>query len=161
MTSHEDTPTARRRRRRRTVRLTITFTPLIDIVFLLLLYFMLVAQFKSREELFQLDLPRAGTAAARADPFALPAEPVRIRVRSTGDAPDDLVITSDDPLVGSPRTLEEFTSAITAAATEALGSNQLVLVRPEPGTRWEHVLAVANAIKAAGLPRVHLLEPAP
>ena len=159
MSRASDSLAARRRRRRGPARLALTFTPLIDIVFLLLLYFMLVAEFKSREENLELDLPRAG-AATRADPFALPTEPITLAVRSTGDATNDLTIESDDPLIGAPGSLDAFTAAIAHAAREALTTNQLVLIRPAPGTRWEHTVAVIHAVKRAGLPRVRLLEPA-
>ncbi|RMH25384.1 MAG: hypothetical protein D6693_08695 [Planctomycetota bacterium] len=147
------------RRRRGPARLALTFTPLIDIVFLLLLYFLLVAQFKSREENLELDLPRSGPSA-RADPFALPAEPITVTVRSTGDGARDLAVGSDDPLIGAPGTLDEFAGAVARAAREALTADQLVLIRPAPGTRWEHTVSVIHAVKRAGLPRVRVLEPA-
>lgn len=150
----------RRSWRRGTARLTITFTPLIDIVFLLLLYFMLVAQFKTEEEMFQLDLPREGVAEAAPDPFALPTEPIRLRVSSIGDGPNELMIESDDPLIGSPESIDALAATVRQAQRSALGADQLFLVQATPSTRWEHALAVVNAIKRAGLLRVHLLEPA-
>ena len=150
-----------RRRSRGAMRLGVLFTPLIDIVFLLLMYFMLVAQFKTREEHLRLDLPSDGGIPAPRDPFALPADPVRISVRSLSEEPGALRVRTDDPALGSPETLEELARAVADAAARSLGVDQLVLVRPEPGTRWEHALEVVSAIMRAGLPRVHLLEAAP
>lgn len=140
-------------------RLTITFTPLIDIVFLLLLYFMLVAQFKTKEELFQLDLPNQDAGQAQRDPFALPVEPIRISVASTGSGANDLTIETSDPSIGAPVSLEALTLVLQEARASTLGTDQLFLVVPASDTRWEHALEVMNAVKRAGLLRVHLLEP--
>lgn len=153
---------ARRRfSRRGPARLSVSFTPLIDVVFLLLLYFLLVAQFKTKEELFELDLPRDASAETARDPFALPIEPIRIRVESTGDGRHDFIIRSDDPFVGSPESLEALDVAMKQGRTPVLIAEQIVLVQPTPGTRWEHALAIINAIKRAGFRRVHFLEPSP
>lgn len=159
MNEHESIRNERRVLRRGPARLTVTFTPLIDIVFLLLLYFMLVAQFKTKEEMFQLDLPREGQSETAVDPFALPTEPIRLRVESTGDGATELVIESDDPVIGSPPSVDALAAAAAQARGSVLGADQLFLVKPSPTTRWEHALAVVNAIKRAGLQRVHLLEP--
>jgi biopolymer transport protein ExbD len=140
-------------------RLTITFTPLIDIVFLLLLYFLLVAQFKSKEELFQLDLLDDNAGQAQRDPFALPIEPIRILLTSTGPGASDLTIETSDPLIGATPTLDLLTSALQEARATIIGADQLFLVEPTGDTRWEHALEVMNAVKRAGLLRVHLLEP--
>lgn len=159
MNEHESIHNERRALRRGPARLTVTFTPLIDIVFLLLLYFMLVAQFKTKEEMFQLDLPREGQSETAVDPFALPTEPIRLRVESTGDGAAELMIQSDDPVIGSPASVDALAAAAEQASGSLLGADQLFLVQPAPTTRWEHALAVVNAIKRAGLLRVHLLEP--
>jgi biopolymer transport protein ExbD len=159
MNEHESITSGRRALRRGPARLTVTFTPLIDIVFLLLLYFMLVAQFKTKEEMFQLDLPREGENETIVDPFALPSEPIRLRVSSTGDGAAELVIQSDDPVIGSPATVNALAAAAEQARGAMIGADQLFLVQPDEGARWEHALAVVNAIKRAGLQRVHLLEP--
>jgi len=155
------TPKSRRLFRRGPGRLTIMFTPLIDIVFLLLLYFLLVAQFKSKEELFQLDLPNDSAGQAQRDPFALPVEPIRIHVVSTGDGSDDLTIETSNPTIGAPASLDALTTTLREARDSAIGADQLFLVEPTGDTRWEHALEVMNAVKRAGLLRVHLLEPAP
>ncbi len=159
MNENESITSGRRALRRGPARLTVTFTPLIDIVFLLLLYFMLVAQFKTKEEMFQLDLPREGQSETVVDPFALPSEPIRLRVHSTGNGATDLVIESDDPVIGSPPSVDALAAAAEQARGSHLGTDQLFLVQPSTTTNWEHALAVVNAIKRAGLLRVHLLEP--
>ena len=52
-------------------RLRLNLTAMIDVVFLLLMYFLLIAEFRPREETFDMQLPARTTEAAAPDPFAL------------------------------------------------------------------------------------------
>jgi hypothetical protein len=72
---------ARTRRRRQQARIGLNLTSMIDVVFLLLVYFMAATEFKLGEEIYRLDLPRRG---APADPFVLPRDPLHIVLASTG-----------------------------------------------------------------------------
>ncbi|MCZ6446340.1 MAG: biopolymer transporter ExbD, partial [Planctomycetota bacterium] len=56
----------RRRHRRSRARIGLNVTAMIDIVFLLLIYFLAATEFKLGEEVYRLDLPQRGLAA---DPF--------------------------------------------------------------------------------------------
>ncbi|MCA9296984.1 MAG: biopolymer transporter ExbD, partial [Phycisphaerales bacterium] len=76
-------PPARRRPRGQPT-LGLNLTSMIDVVFLLLVYFMVATEFKVGEEVFRLDLPRQQSASALDDPFDLDEEPLRIHVRTLG-----------------------------------------------------------------------------
>ena len=72
------------RRRRPRARLTLNLTAMIDVVFLLLIYFMVATEFKAGEEIYRLDLPERQPSNRQVDPFDLDDEPLRIRVATTG-----------------------------------------------------------------------------
>ena len=60
----------------------LNVAPMIDVVFLLLMYFMLITEFRAPEGSMPLNI--AGQAAEAADPFALPEAPITIVVESLG-----------------------------------------------------------------------------
>ncbi|MEC8115202.1 MAG: biopolymer transporter ExbD, partial [Planctomycetota bacterium] len=67
--------------RRSNWRPTLNLTSMIDVVFLLLVYFMVATEFKRAEVVERLDLPNR-LGAGVADPFEVPDHPVVITVSS-------------------------------------------------------------------------------
>ncbi len=92
-----------RRSRRPPARLGLNLTSMIDVVFLLLVYFMAATDFKLGEEIYRLDLPQRGS-----DPFELPRDPLRVAVTSIGD--ENYVIRLEGPETarGRPTTFKEL-----------------------------------------------------
>ena len=86
-----------RRRRRPGARLGLNLTSMIDVVFLLLVYFMAATEFKLGEEIYRLDLPDRGRVA---DPFDLPLDPLRIAVTTVGRT--DYVLRLSGPQTAGP-----------------------------------------------------------
>ena len=77
-----------RRRVREAPAIGLNLTSMIDVVFLLLIYFMVATDFKQAEEVYRLDLPER-IEGMSIDPFQLDDEPLRIMVRSTGPGDED------------------------------------------------------------------------
>jgi biopolymer transport protein ExbD len=128
----------------------VNLAPMIDVVFLLLMYFLLTSQFRPAERALALDVPAPGAASA-ADPFALPSTPVTIRVRSLGTGPDELTLDVDHPAlsIGSEGPLED------RLLGAMLPPDQEFIV--EAGSaRWEHAVRTISAIRAAGFDRVRI-----
>jgi biopolymer transport protein ExbD len=138
----------------------LRITPMIDVVFLLLLYFMLNARFAPDELLFRVDVPRPQRVGAPDDPFALPERPITVTVRSTGDGAADCVITTDSPLLPDIRSYEQFTIALTAARGRSMSPGQRFQIRTEPGALWEHALGTLDAIVKSDFTNVRFTEPA-
>lgn len=149
------------RRAPATAMLSLNFTPMIDVVFLLLIYFILSSDFRPREEAFTLDAPRhlEGASIATLDPFELPKRPVRILVRSHGDGPTELSIASDDPTIGPVLGADDLYRRLNDARGRTLAEDQVFSVRAAPETRWEHTLAAFNAIRRAGFSQVRFSNP--
>ena len=73
--------TARERRRHRRPKLALNLTSMIDVTFLLLVYFMVATEFKLGEEVYKLDLPDRQAAQREIDPFELDEEPLQVRAQ--------------------------------------------------------------------------------
>ncbi|MFG0258376.1 MAG: ExbD/TolR family protein [Phycisphaerales bacterium JB043] len=135
-------------------------TPLIDVVFLLLMYFLLTARFFGPERSMEVLPPGEVTEVSSSDPYALPSRPITILIRSVGDGVDAMTIGSDSSLVPGVRSLGALTSVLRDARGRDMSDDQRFLVRCSPGSRWEHAMRALHAIRAAGFERVRLAEPA-
>ncbi|TVQ32696.1 MAG: biopolymer transporter ExbD [Phycisphaeraceae bacterium] len=150
----------RRGRRRSGLRFGVTLTPMIDVVFLLMIYFLLVGEFRQDEEVFALDLPREAEVGREiTDPFALPERPIRVRVRSLGDGPGDYTIATDSHVIERAANFEALRLALENAYGGALPEDQRFIVRPDADARWEHTLGALDAIRRAGYTRIRFDEP--
>ena len=114
----------------------LDMTPMIDIVFLLMIFFLVATRLDEDARSLDVVLPQA--AAAR---------PLTSR-------PSELVITIDRDgacFVGSrPATLEEVRLLLRQAAADNPGM-QTVVVRADEETRHRHVVAVMDACVQAGI----------
>jgi biopolymer transport protein ExbD len=134
--------------------LSLNTAAMIDIVFLLLVYFLLIAEFRRDESGFALDAP-AGEQGAPADPFALPEPPIVIRVgERVGDA---AALSSDSTLLdgalGSTEALRERSAGLLG---EMLGAEQAFVVMSDRDAVWDDSLGVLNALRIAGYERVRM-----
>jgi biopolymer transport protein ExbD len=151
--------TTRRHAATRPASIALNFTAMIDVVFLLLLYFMLTADFARQEDAFALDLPAQGAAQVEDDPFTLPEQPILVRIRSDGDGRDQYTITTDSPLVPEAENYDQLTATLRRAIGDLLAPDHEMVISPEPGTRWEHTLGAYNAVTSAGFERVRFARP--
>jgi biopolymer transport protein ExbD len=122
------------RRRRRSL---ISLTPLIDVVFILLIFFMLASSF-STDQAIQLAMPGAGTTEG-----ALPGSLVRVK----RDGLD---------LNGEPLTLDELYLRVRRLA-RAPGGRQF-LVQPDRGVPLQRLVAVLDVLEQSGAPSVSLVR---
>lgn len=137
----------------------LNMAALIDVVFLLMIYFMLITEFRRPEEKFDVDLPRRIEQGAGADPFALPDRPIVVGVFSTGDGEREYVIEADAPSLERAGTYEALFRAAERAHGVTLGDDQQFVIRSAPDARWEHALGAFNAIRRAGFTEVRFARP--
>lgn len=114
---------------------TLNMTPMIDVVFLLLIFFLLGTKFTELERKIGLEVPKVTDAGA------LTAAPERKVVNVYRDG----AITLDK----KPVTLEELESQLAAARSQY--SDLGVLVRGDAQGNFQHVAEVLNACKQAGI----------
>ena len=113
--------------------------PMVDVVFVLLLFFMASAGQQIKEGFFQIGLP----SSAPGDP-GKPVTPIVVDVDAIGN-----VFVNGDPKSGSPKDRE--LKNLTTFLTEAMKSSpeDPVIVRPNMEARHERVVDVLNACRIA------------
>lgn len=112
-----------------------SLTPMIDVVFLLLVFFMLAARFGVDAA---LPLAAAGGAPAYAGPPRLVAV-----------APDGLALN------GAPVDAARLAAALAPLAPRA---DDVVVLRPVEGATTERLVAVIEALRAAGFTTLAVVE---
>ncbi len=140
--------------------ITLAMAPMIDIVFLLLMYFLIVGEFLPPEGLFEIDLPKPLDRPAPVSALTLPQPPVRLEVASTGDGPKDYSISMTGPLPRDVTSYDQLFRALDASRGRLLASDQAFIIAPAADTRWEHTLGVFNSVLRAGFERVRFAPPA-
>jgi biopolymer transport protein ExbD len=134
--------------------LSLSLTSMIDVVFLLLTYFMVATDFKAREEVYKLDLPQRMSSAAAADPFDLDVEPLRVQVATVGKSLDNYRITLDGPY-DQPVSFQQFYEFLrdsqigTSTSGGLFESNHPIIITPTGTTVWQHAIEIFNAAARA------------
>ena len=146
-------------KRRSTKAIGLNLTAMIDVVFLLLVYFMVATEFKTAEESFPMDLPvRQGGAVV------LDREPLVIHVESVGGLQGDIRVRLDGPW-GSLDSLYELSTFMKQHLVSSLNHDGLfasthpVWIKPTKDTRWEHAVSAYNVVVNAAYTNITLDEP--
>jgi biopolymer transport protein ExbD len=146
-----------RHRHHHSPQLSLNLTAMIDVVFLLLIYFLVATDFRLGEEIYRMDLPqRAGAAVGQRDPFELDVEPLRILVTSTGPMPAEYRLHIDGPY-SQPADFEQLHHFLRQRQINQTNTSGLVLfepdqpiiIQPTRGTRWDHAMEAFNAAARA------------
>lgn len=124
----------------------LNLTPMIDIVFLLIIFFMVGTQFTEMERQFEIELPTVSDA----QPLTSLPDEIVINVADTGD----LTVN------GQRRSLEELERALKSARQNY--ADQAVLIRGEGDGPYQHVmnvLAVCHRAKISVVSLANRLNP--
>ncbi len=120
----------------------IQMGPMIDCVFLLLLYFISAAQIRPEEKYLSLMMPGSAIATTK-DP--LPVE-LTLAISESGE------VFCNDQLAGHPG--DRDLPIVRAKLKQALdldGEKQPVVIHPQPKVRQQRIVDVLNACAAAGV----------
>lgn len=145
-------------------RVALNLTAMIDVVFLLLIYFMVATEFKVGEEVYRLDLPARAGAAQQRDPFQLDEQPLRIAVDSTGPGRSAYHLSLDGPYPqpASFQALYEFLRK-RQIGENAIGAlfapDHPIIIEPSRTTRWDHAIEAFNAPARARYTNVRFAPP--
>lgn len=118
----------------------LNLTPMIDIVLLLVIFFMVGTEFTQAERQYEIELPRV----ADAQPLT--------------NLPDEIVVNitrNGEFFLGrEPRSLEDLESELRTAA--ARYGDQAVIIRADGGGPYQHVMTVLSICQRANISNVQL-----
>ncbi len=139
-------------------KMSLAMTPMIDVVFLLLVFFVCTVRFERREEVYQLDLP---VRAATADPLALQESPLQLRigVRAGSHCPIEL---SADGITRSASSFDELAALLEQLQRRGgaglFERSHPVLVVPAADCQWQDAVDAFNAAVRAGYANIGFAE---
>jgi biopolymer transport protein ExbD len=136
--------------------MSLNLTPMIDVVFLLLFFFLTVSQFRRADGMLPAQLPAQAAAAA----IDIPRTPIRIRFVADTASPDDCRVK-----------VERFSES--AIPIRNLAAELKRIQEDEPGfdsstpvhllagddIRWDHVVNAYNAALSAEYEKVFFAAP--
>ena len=131
---------------RRLVPMSLNLTSMIDVIFLLLVFFVVTASFAPGEGVLTVKLPQ-GTGTG--DPLDPPTLPLNIAITSTGAYGYRLEI---EGLAAVPADFEQLYHQLVALqydeALQRTGTHKTddpIVIKPNGNVRWQHVVNVFNA----------------
>lgn len=151
--------THRSHRRPRQAPLELNLTSCIDVVFLLLIFFIVTTQFTDREG----SMPAFLSGGPLPEPR--PQLPLKVHVSSMGETGYRLDIqghpvrpTSFGDLIAMMKQLRDQPEI---GRTGLYAADNLVLIAPEEKVRWQHVVNAYNASRRAGFTQIAFDVPSP
>lgn len=136
-------------------RIAVNLAPMIDVSFLLLIFFLVTTSFERAEGILASNLPRGQGAPT----VALPISPIVVRLTQTGPGDDDYSIRIDhfDAVPAGPL---ELTAQLHRIHQQTGFDKQTpVVIVAESAVRWDHVVGCWNAALRAGCERIAFAEP--
>lgn len=122
--------------KRSSVASTLSLTPLIDVMFLLLIFFLVTSEFEEEERRLDIVLPSATSAVPMTS------------------KPREIVIDIDDQgqlyMAGQSTSLEELQRML-ASAVASNPTNQTVVIRADRGTTFQPVVSVMDVCNRTGV----------
>ncbi len=131
--------------------MSLNLTPMIDIVFLLLFFFLTVSRFRAAEGMLPAHLPTRAAGVST----DVPRTPIRIRFVADANSSDTCLVTIDR-FKESPLPISELTAALGAIRNPQQGYDARTPVHLLAGddVAWEHVVNAYNAAMAAQYERI-------
>jgi biopolymer transport protein ExbD len=140
---------AAKRRTRRRFSFTLNMTPMMDVMFNLLVFFIVTASFTTPEGLLEAKLPRSTGIAAQA--MAVPVVPIKIFLEPSGseDSPLIRVSTSLHPDAASLRLVQSFDQLYSLLnemqSRPGINEKTPVIIAAKPAVTWNQVVSAYNA----------------
>lgn len=120
----------------------INLTSMLDIAFLLLVFFVTTASIIKLEQDLEIELPKQGQIKAKAPP----ARPVSVNVRNLPQGKAEYRVENE------PMSLSTLTAHLSRAKVR--NKDQAVVIRGDRRVKWEHVAAVMGCCGQVGITKV-------
>ncbi len=136
----------RRRRRHSAPGIHLNIIPLVDVTFLLMIFFVIAGTFERWEGVLSSRMLPSGPSAG----VPLPFTPVTMRIRGTGPNPSDFLVEID----GAGRATRSFTELSVMLKelqrNPGFSADTPIIVVSDSGVRWDHVVSAWNSAIRAG-----------
>ena len=132
----------KRRTRRNGDEQEMQMEPMVDVVFLLLVFFLFTFQVRLMEQLYLVEVP--GTAKAAELPTE---EPLRVGLQATPTGGLAAIVMETEQY----RSVEQFQEALEAQAARQGIDATKVSLKPASRLKYRHVVEVAMAVRRSGL----------
>jgi biopolymer transport protein ExbD len=131
----------RKYRRARGMPFAINYAPMIDVTFLLLIFFLVTTTFERAEGILSSRLPRDTGAPT----VPLPISPIVVRLNQTGPEIDDYNLGIDN-IEQAPADFHELTVLLGEIQTKpGFDDETPVVIVADSKVRWDHVVDAWNA----------------
>ena len=153
--THIEAAPRRRRRPHRPTSIGINLAPMIDVTFLLLIFFLVTTTFERAEGILTSDLPDVSGAQA----VPLPISPIVVRLTQTGTGHDEFAITIDG-FDSAPRTTKDLSHFLREIQQQpGFDAQTPVVIVAQNDVRWDHVVACWNTALNANCERIAFGQP--
>lgn len=138
----------------------INMTPMLDVCFLLLIFFVLTASFNVGEGILPADMP-SGEAEANPDEQP-PAQPIEITLRSLGGGQVAIQLGGE---ASSPASFLELSQRLQQLQrsdvnpTAPFGADDPVIIRADSDVRWANMVNAFNAAFRARYSNINFAQP--
>jgi len=147
---------ALQKRRRRKLAMTVNIAPMIDVSFLLLIFFLVTTTFERAEGILSSRMP---TEQGQRASVALPISPIVVRIKKTGARDEDFSIHIDR-FDGAPQSFDELPDFLRGLFDKpGFGEETPVVIVAAGDVPWDHVVACWNAAIRAGGKKIAFAEP--
>ncbi|MGB0715163.1 MAG: ExbD/TolR family protein [Phycisphaerae bacterium] len=128
----------------------VNLAPMIDVTFLLLIFFLVSSTFERAEGVFSSTMPNQGSGVQ----VSLPLEPIVVRLSAPLDQPEGLSIDVDH-VVDRPSDLQELVTLIRSLHERpGFDVETPVAIVASEDVLWDHVVGCWNAALRAGCKNV-------
>ncbi|MEX2672331.1 MAG: biopolymer transporter ExbD [Phycisphaeraceae bacterium] len=117
----------------------VPLAPMLDVMFLLLIFFVVTASFRAEEHQIEIDIP----SAEAAEPHAAQRSEVIVNVREDGAI-----------LIGGAEYTPERLQAVLKQLV-ADNPNERVIVRGDSASRYERIIMVVDLAREAGIRQIN------
>ncbi len=128
----------------------VHLAPMIDVTFLLLIFFLVTTRFERPEGLLASEMPTDTGAPA----VGLPLSPILVHLSQTGPAFEDVSIRIER-FASAPKNADELASILRDIQRRpGFDRETPVVIVAEDEVRWDHVVGCWNAALRAGCARI-------
>jgi len=153
-TVHHVTPSKKKKKKKGSPKMQPPMTPMIDVTFQLLLFFILTCEFRETEGVIPGTLPSKGTIAQQVSNVPMP-DPITIKVIPSADPTKASYELSG---VGVAISLRELGPLLVERQAKISSKEVPVLVFPYPDVPWGFVVQAFNQAKKAGFEKIGFQE---